>query len=123
MDIWLSAALLLVVAALLDGAVVTMIENKQEERKRKVQTVGGSTIKVTPGGGQQISHQVEATDRKKEDQHQRGVLEEQKMATVGTGDVVTGRRIRLLSRVLFPVLFLIFIVVYWFHFSPKGKTA
>ena len=120
MDIWLSAALLLVVAALLDGAVTTMIENRQEVRKRKRQNIDGSIHRVTPCGDQQISRQMEPRYHR-DDQHQREVLDEQTMVTVETGDVVTGRRIRLFSRVLFPVLFLVFIVVYWFHFSPKRQ--
>ena len=109
-------------AALLEGAAVTMIETRQEVRKRKWQNVDGSTHRVTPGGGQQIPHQMEPREQR-DDQHQREVLEEQKMVTVEAGDMVTGRRIRLFSRVLFPVLFLVFVVVYWFHFSPKRQTS
>ena len=120
MDIWLSAALVLVVAALVEGIAVTMINNRNEERKRKVQNRDMSTSRVTPGGGQQISHQMETTDQEQDEQHQREAVQEQKMTTDENGDVVTGRRIRLLSRALFPILYLIFIAVYWSHFSPKG---
>ena len=122
-DIWLSAALVLVVAALLEGAVVTMINDSNEERKRRVQDAGTSVSKVTPGAGQQISHQMEHAHRKQDDQHQREAVEETNMAPVGNTDVVAGRRIRLLSRALFLVLYLIFIVVYLFHFSPEEKKC
>ena len=119
----MSAALILIVDALIEGTAVTMINNRNEERKKKVQDRDTSTSRVTPGGDQQISHQMEPADQKQDDQHQREALQGRKMATDENGDVVTGRRIRLLSRALFPVLYLIFIVVYWFHFSPEGKGS
>ena len=97
-----------------------MINNKNEEKKRKVQNRDTSTSRVTPGGDQQISHQMEHAGWKQDEQHQREVVQGQKMTTDENGDVVTGRRIRLLSRALFPVLYLIFIAVYWSHFSPNG---
>ena len=92
-----SASLIIVVATLLEGAAVTMIDNRREERKRNRQNVDGSIHRVTPGGDQEISHQMEPRDQR-DDQHQRGVLEEQMIVTVETGDVVMGRRIRLFSR-------------------------